>query len=94
MVSLSEVTPDVVVVGSGNAAMCAAIAAREGGAEVLVLEKAPEHFRGGNSYFTAGGFRFAYRGLDDIRRLIPDLSDAEATTSTSANTTRRRFTQT
>lgn len=68
---------DVIVVGSGNAALCAAMAARETGARVLVLEKAPEHFRGGNSYFTAGGFRFAYTGLDDIRRLIPDLSDEE-----------------
>ena len=78
MVSPAVSNPDVVVVGSGNAAMCAAIAAREAGAEVMVLEKAPQHFRGGNSYFTAGGFRFPYRGLDDIRRLIPDLSDAEA----------------
>jgi len=68
---------DVIVVGSGNAALCAAMAARETGARVTVLEKAPEHFRGGNSYFTAGGFRFAYNGLDDIRRLIPDLSDDE-----------------
>ena len=33
---------DVVVVGGGNAAMCAAISAREHGARVLVLEKAPE----------------------------------------------------
>jgi tricarballylate dehydrogenase len=68
---------DVIVVGSGNAALSAAMAARETGARVIVLEKAPEHFRGGNSYFTAGGFRFAYNGLDDIRRLIPDLSDEE-----------------
>ena len=69
---------DVIVVGAGNAALCAALAAREQGAEVLVLEKAPEHLRGGNSYFTGGGFRFPYRGLDDIRTLIPDLSDEEA----------------
>jgi tricarballylate dehydrogenase len=68
---------DVIVVGSGNAALCAAMAARETGARVTVLEKAPEHFRGGNSYFTAGGFRFAYNGLDDIRQLIPDMSDEE-----------------
>lgn len=73
-----EATQDVIVVGSGNAALCAAIAARETGARVLVLEKAPIHFRGGNSYFTGGGFRFAYNGLDDIRRLIPDLSGDEA----------------
>ena len=67
----------VVVVGAGNAALCAAISAREQGAEVLVLEKAPEAERGGNTYFTGGGFRFPYQGIDEIRELIPDLSDAE-----------------
>ena len=70
---------DVVVIGGGNAALCAALAAREGGASVLVLEKAPEPERGGNSFFTAGGFRFAHQGLEDLRRdVIPDLSDEEA----------------
>ena len=72
---------DVVVIGGGNAALCAARAAREGGASVLVLEKAPESERGGNSSFTAGGFRFAHQGLQDPRRdVIPDLSDEEART--------------
>jgi tricarballylate dehydrogenase len=68
---------DVIVVGAGNAALNAALAARERGASVLVLEKAPKEERGGNSYFTGGAFRFAYAGLDDILALIPDLSDAE-----------------
>lgn len=67
----------VVVVGAGNAALCAAISAREQDAEALVLEKAPEAERGGNTYFTGGGFRFPYQGIDEIRELIPDLSDAE-----------------
>ncbi|MGE3268962.1 MAG: FAD-dependent tricarballylate dehydrogenase TcuA [Chloroflexota bacterium] len=43
---------DVLVLGGGNAAMCAALSARSEGAEVLVLEGAPEHFRGGNSRHT------------------------------------------
>jgi tricarballylate dehydrogenase len=43
---------DVLVVGGGNAALCAAIAARQAGAEVLVLEHAPRAFRGGNSRHT------------------------------------------
>ncbi|MDE2747300.1 MAG: FAD-dependent tricarballylate dehydrogenase TcuA [Chloroflexota bacterium] len=67
----------VIVVGAGNAALCAALSAREHGAEVTVLEKAPEGERGGNTYFTGGGFRFPYEGMDDIRRIIPDLSAAE-----------------
>ena len=70
---------DVVVVGGGNAALCAALAAAEGGARVVVCEKAPEAERGGNSFFTAGGFRFTHDGLEDLRRdVLVDLSDEEA----------------
>jgi tricarballylate dehydrogenase len=69
---------DVVVVGGGNAAMCAALSAREAGARVLVVEKAPEAWRGGNGFFTAGGFRFAFKSFDELRSLIGDLSDQEA----------------
>jgi tricarballylate dehydrogenase len=72
---------DVVVVGGGNAALCAALSARESGASVLVLERAPESARGGNTAFTAGGMRFAYRGLDDIRALVPELTDEEVETT-------------
>jgi tricarballylate dehydrogenase len=69
---------DVVIVGAGNAALSAAMAARENGASVLVLEKAPEEEKGGNSYFTAGGFRFCHTGIDDVARdVLTDLSPAE-----------------
>lgn len=65
---------DVVVVGAGNAALCAALSARESGADVLVLERAPYAERGGNSAFTAGAMRFAYHGRAEILELVPDLS--------------------
>ncbi|HZZ90659.1 MAG TPA: FAD-dependent oxidoreductase, partial [Caulobacteraceae bacterium] len=68
---------DVIVVGAGNAAMCAALAAAEAGVRVLVLERAPEAESGGNSRFTAGAFRCVYDGVDDLRALMPDLADAE-----------------
>ncbi|MEQ9122672.1 MAG: FAD-dependent oxidoreductase, partial [Alphaproteobacteria bacterium] len=69
---------DVVVVGAGNAALTAALAARENGASVLVLEKAPEHEKGGNSYFTAGGFRICHSGIEDVAKdVLIDLSAAE-----------------
>ena len=54
---MSEFDADVIVVGAGNAAFCAALAAREQGARVLMLEAAPEEASGGNSRFTAGAIR-------------------------------------
>ncbi len=43
---------DVLVIGGGNAALCAALMAREAGASVLLLETAPREWRGGNSIHT------------------------------------------
>jgi len=68
---------DVVIVGAGNAALCAALAAREKGASVLALERAPQEESGGNSRFTAGLMRVVYNGVEDLKKLIPDLSDDE-----------------
>lgn len=45
-------TYDVVVAGGGNAALCAAIAARRAGASVLLAERAPREWRAGNSKYT------------------------------------------
>ena len=68
---------DVIVVGGGNAALCAALSARERGARVLVLERAPISERGGNSVYTDGKMRVVYEGLDDILALSSDLSQEE-----------------
>src|SRR5215831_1592486 len=67
---------DVIVVGAGNAALLAALAAHETGASVLVIEKAPRELRGGNSYFTGGGFRFSYRP-EDAPQLLSDVPESE-----------------
>ena len=82
---------DVVVVGAGNAALCAALAARETGATVLVLERAPKAERGGNTAFTAGAMRFAYDGVEDILQLVPDLSDQERQTTDFGSYTETQF---
>src|SRR5499427_4812464 len=68
---------DVVVIGGGNAALCAALSAAEQGAKVALLERAPEEKRGGNSRFTGGGFRMVHHGAQDIKRIVPDLSDTD-----------------
>ena len=70
---------DVIVVGAGNAAMCAAMSAHEQGAKVVILERAPEDEAGGNSRYTAGAMRFAHNGLQDIATLV-DLTDEEIET--------------
>lgn len=66
---------NVIVVGAGNAALCAAIAALEKGANVLVIEKAAESEFGGNSRYTAGAMRFAYDSGKDLLPLVAHIDD-------------------
>ena len=87
---MSSGTYDVVVVGAGNAALCAALAARERGAKVLVLERAPKEERGGNSAFTAGGFRMVCHGTEDVRKFV-DLSAEEIATTDFEDYTKEKF---
>jgi tricarballylate dehydrogenase len=58
---------DLVVVGAGNAALNAALSAAEAGARVLILEKAPQEARGGNSYTRAACSVFHTRVLGTSR---------------------------
>jgi tricarballylate dehydrogenase len=82
---------DVIVVGAGNAAFCAALAAREQGASVVMLEAASEEESGGNSRFTAGSMRVVYNGVDDIKTLVPDLTEEEIATSDFGTYTQDQF---
>lgn len=61
---------DVIVVGAGNAALVAALAAHDRAARVLVLEAAGLKERGGNSRFSGGIFRIAHNGLTDLLPLV------------------------
>lgn len=79
---------DVIVVGGGNAALCAAITAPEAGRRVLILESADKVYRGGNSRHTRN-FRCMHRGplsvlngsykeeeyLDDLMRVTKGITD-------------------
>ena len=82
---------EILIVGAGNAAFCAAFAAREQGAEVLMLERAPVDERGGNSAFTAGAMRFAYNGVEDLLEVVPDLSDDEINNTDFGSYTEDQF---
>jgi tricarballylate dehydrogenase len=67
---------DVIVAGAGNAALAASVSARNAGAgRVLVLEKAPEELRGGNTHFSGGLLRMRFDRVDDILRLAPQARE-------------------
>lgn len=87
----AEAGYDVIVVGGGNAALCAAITARNAGRRVLLLERAPKEERGGNSTFTDGKFRAVYNGLEDVKALVPDLTQAEIESSDFGEYTENDF---
>lgn len=66
---------DVIVVGSGNAGFSAAASAVENGAKsVLLLEKSPENWAGGNTTFTAGAYRTVFYGLEDVLPLTENVT--------------------
>ena len=88
---MAQSQSDVIVVGAGNAAFCAALAAQEQGASVTMLEAAPEEEAGGNSRFTAGSVRVVYNGVEDIKALVPDLTDQEVATTDFGTYTSDQF---
>jgi tricarballylate dehydrogenase len=83
-------TYDVIVVGKGNAALCAALSAQEQGACVAMLEAAAVDESGGNSRFAGGVVRFAYGTVDELRRLT-DITDEEIAASDFGTNTREEY---
>ena len=67
---------DVLIVGTGNAACSAALAALEKTSSVGMLEKAPKRDRGGNSQLTVL-MRFAFNGIEDLRPLLRNSYEGE-----------------
>jgi len=82
---------DVIVVGSGNAALCAAIAALEKGAKVVMIEKANEAEMGGNSRYTAGAMRFVYNSDEDILPLLKKPKDKKINLTEFGTYTKGKF---
>ncbi|KAM5344268.1 hypothetical protein ACJ41O_012805 [Fusarium nematophilum] len=70
---------DVLVVGSGNAGFASALSAAQSGAKrVLLIDRCPEDWVGGNSYFTAGAYRIAHSGLADLLPIVNNVSREQA----------------
>ena len=81
---------DVIVIGKGNAALCAALSAREQGASVAMLEAASEEESGGNSRFAGGVMRFTFDSVEDLKK-ITDITDQEIAESDFGTNTREEF---
>jgi len=77
---------DVIVVGKGNAALCAALSARDMGVEVAMLEAASVEESGGNSRFAGGVMRFAYSSVDDLQQITDIPEDEAKNTDWDSNT--------
>ena len=83
---------DVIVVGGGNTALCAALTAHEAGARVAILESAPRDERGGNSRFSGTAWRFVHNGKDDLLPLLDQDGLEEAQQCSMGPYTAEEFT--
>ena len=81
----------VIVVGSGNAALCAGIAALEKGAMVTIYEKADNKMAGGNTKYTAGAMRFAYDNGDQLKGLLKNPNDQRIEKTDFGSYTEEKF---
>jgi len=81
----------VVIVGSGNAALSAGIAALEKGAEVTIYEKAEKKMSGGNTKYTAGAMRFSYENGDQLMGLLKNPKDKRIKNTDFGSYTQEKF---
>ncbi|KAI0326888.1 FAD/NAD-P-binding domain-containing protein [Cubamyces sp. BRFM 1775] len=76
-----ELAFDCIVVGSGHAGSCAALSARDAGCErVLVVDKCPPEWVGGNGFFTAGAHRTVHSGVQDLLPIVQNVTPEAAKT--------------
>ncbi|KAK4561834.1 hypothetical protein LTR86_004514 [Recurvomyces mirabilis] len=69
---------DILIIGTGAAALSSALSAVESTnppPSILLIDKAPLDWAGGNGYFTAGAYRTRHNGLEDILPLVSNVSD-------------------
>jgi succinate dehydrogenase/fumarate reductase flavoprotein subunit len=66
---------DCIVVGSGNAGSCAALSAVDSGCRnVLLIDRCPPEWVGGNGFFTAGAYRTVHGGLSDLLPIVKNVT--------------------
>lgn len=72
---------DILIVGSGNAGFSAALSASQTNPEasIIIIDKCPSTWAGGNSYFTAGAFRAVHNGLPDLLPIVNNVNPETAT---------------
>lgn len=76
---IETLTCDVLVVGGGNAGFSAAVSAAQNGAgKVIVIDKCPAEWAGGNTYFTAGAYRISHSGLQDVLPIVSNVDEETA----------------
>ena len=86
-------TKKVIIVGSGNAALSAGIAALEKGADVTIYEKADKKMAGGNTKYTAGAMRFAYDNNNQLIGLLKNPNDERIKDTDFGSYTQEKFKQ-
>ena len=81
----------VIIVGSGNAALCAGIASLEKGAAVTIYEKADKKMSGGNTKYTAGAMRFVYDSGEQLISLLKNKSDTRLKNTDFGSYSKKNF---